>query len=110
MRRLRAIADLRPECHVKSREPPQDPFCAMIVCSCNVLTKKRVVAAAEKLFDESPARAVTPGRILRELGVRAQCAVCFSLIRAIVAEAGVMVTCPEPLAASAEENEAAAAE
>jgi bacterioferritin-associated ferredoxin len=82
----------------------------MIVCSCNVLTKKQVVAAAEKLFNENPARAVTPGRILRDLGVKAQCAVCFSLIRTIVAEAGVMVTCPEPLAASAEEDEAAAAE
>jgi bacterioferritin-associated ferredoxin len=79
----------------------------MIVCSCNVgLAGRR----CRKLFDENPARAVTPGRILRDLGVKAQCAVCFSLIRTIVAEAGVMVTCPEPLAASAEENEAAAAE
>ena len=82
----------------------------MIVCSCNVLTKARVVAAAESLFTENPVRAVTPGRILRELGVKAQCAVCFSLIRTIVAEAGVMITCPEPLASGAEEDEAAAAE
>jgi bacterioferritin-associated ferredoxin len=94
----------------KAASRPRKSDFAMIVCSCNVLTKARVVAAAEKLFSENPARAVTPGRILRDLGVKAQCAVCFSLIRTIVAEAGVMVTCPEPLAASAEEDEAAAAE
>jgi bacterioferritin-associated ferredoxin len=82
----------------------------MIVCSCNVLTKARVVAAAESLSCRDPMRAVSPGRILKELGVRAQCAVCFSLIRAIVAEAGVQVTCPEPLASEAQEEETAAAE
>lgn len=82
----------------------------MIVCSCNVLTKARVIAAAEKLAREAPGKPITPGRILRELGVKAQCAVCFSLIRTIVASAGVMITCPEPLATSAAENSADAAE
>ena len=82
----------------------------MIVCSCNVLTKTRVITAAEKLVREAPTRAVTPGRILKELGVKAQCAICFSLIRTIVAGAGVMVTCPEPIATDAEEQESAAAE
>ena len=76
----------------------------MIVCSCNVLTKARVIDAAETLVRENPGRAVTPGRILRILGVKGQCTVCFSLIRGIVAEAGVMVTCPEPLATVAEEE------
>jgi len=82
----------------------------MIVCSCNVLTKARVVAAAKSLSRTDPTRAVTPGRILKELGVKAQCAVCFSLIRRIVAEAGVTVTCPEPLASEAQDDEVAAAE
>ena len=82
----------------------------MIVCSCNVLTRTRVVAAAEALVRKDPARAVTPGRILKELGVKAQCAVCFGLIRRLVAEAGVAVTCPEPLASEAEDDEATAAE
>jgi bacterioferritin-associated ferredoxin len=82
----------------------------MIVCSCNVLTKARVVAAAEKLAREAPARPITPGRILREIGVKAQCAVCFSLIRTTVASAGVMVTCPEPIATDAEGDSAEAAE
>ena len=82
----------------------------MIVCSCNVLTKARVVEAAEKLARETPGKPITPARILRELRVKGQCVVCFSLIRTIVAGAGVMVTCPEPLATVAEENEAEAAE
>jgi bacterioferritin-associated ferredoxin len=82
----------------------------MIVCSCNVLTKVRAIAAAETLYRRDPTRAVTPGRILKELGVKAQCAVCFSLIRSLVAEAGVMVTCPEPLASEAQGDDAVAAE
>lgn len=82
----------------------------MIVCSCNVLTKARVVAAAGTLMRRDSTRAVTPGRILKELGVKAQCAVCFGLIRTMVAEAGVMVTCPEPLATEAQDDETAAAE
>jgi len=81
----------------------------MIVCSCNVLTRARVVAAAETLVRQSPGRAVTPGRILRELGVKGQCTVCFSLLRQIVAEAGLTITCPEPLASEAEEGETVSA-
>jgi bacterioferritin-associated ferredoxin len=77
----------------------------MIVCSCNVLTKARVVAAAEALYRRDPNRAVTPARILKEIGVKPECTVCFSLIRAIVAKAGVMVTCPEPLASEAQDDD-----
>ncbi len=69
-----------------------------------------MIAAAEKLAREAPARPITPGRILRELGVKAQCAICFGLIRTMVASAGVMITCPEPLATSAAEDSADAAE
>jgi bacterioferritin-associated ferredoxin len=75
----------------------------MIVCSCSVLTKARVLATAERLQREDPYRPVTAGRIFRALGARPQCGTCFSLIRAIVAEAGVTFTCPEPLASEADE-------
>jgi bacterioferritin-associated ferredoxin len=77
----------------------------MILCSCNVLTEKRVVAAARELARAEPGRAVTPGRIFRALGGRPQCGTCFSLIRQAIADAGVTVTCPEPLATEAEEGE-----
>jgi bacterioferritin-associated ferredoxin len=81
----------------------------MIICSCNVLTKARIIAAAEELSRQNPGRAVTPGRILRVLGVKADCTICFKMIRVIIAEAGIMVTCPEPLATVADEDEPAPA-
>ena len=77
----------------------------MIVCSCNVLTKASVVEAARRCNRERSDRAVTAGRILRELEVRPQCGVCLSLIRTLAAEEGVTVTCPEPIASVAEEGQ-----
>jgi bacterioferritin-associated ferredoxin len=76
----------------------------MIVCSCNVLTKARVIAAADRLLRDDPTRPVTAGRIFRALGVRPNCGTCFSLIRTIIAEAGLAFTCPEPLASEAEDG------
>ncbi len=74
----------------------------MIVCSCNILTKAQVLAAAETLQREQPGRPLTPARIYRALQVRAQCTVCFVLVRRIVMESGLDVTCPEPLGSGAE--------
>ena len=75
----------------------------MIFCSCNVLTKARILAAAEELSRAEPARPLTPGRIFRALGARPQCGTCFSLIRQAIADAGLKFTCPEPLATDAED-------
>jgi bacterioferritin-associated ferredoxin len=75
----------------------------MIFCSCNVLTKARILAAAEELSRPEPARPLTPGRIFRALGARPQCGTCFSLIRQAIADAGLKFTCPEPLATDAED-------
>jgi bacterioferritin-associated ferredoxin len=77
----------------------------MIVCSCNVLTKARILAAAEALAADQPGRAVTPARVFRALRVKPQCMVCFSVVRAILADAGLLITCPEPLASVAESEE-----
>ena len=74
----------------------------MIVCSCNVLTRERILAAAKDLAAADPARPITPGRLFKALGARPQCGTCFTAIRTIVAEAGFAFTCPEPLASSAE--------
>jgi bacterioferritin-associated ferredoxin len=80
----------------------------MIICSCNVLTKARIAAAADALAREQPGRPVTPGRIFRTLGARPQCGTCFALVRRIVADAGIAFTCPEPLATVAEDDLSAA--
>ncbi len=79
----------------------------MIVCSCNVLTRARIVTAALDLAAADPARPITPGRLFRALGARPQCGTCFSVIRGIIAGAGLAFTCPEPLASVAEEDETA---
>jgi bacterioferritin-associated ferredoxin len=77
----------------------------MIVCSCNVLTPARILAAARELAAADPSRPLTPGRLFKALGARPQCGTCFTSIRAIIAEAGFSFTCPEPLASVAEEGE-----
>ena len=77
----------------------------MIVCSCNVLTKTRIVATAQTLALENSMRPITPGRLFRRLGARPNCGTCFSVIRTIVADAGLAFTCPEPLASVAEATE-----
>jgi bacterioferritin-associated ferredoxin len=74
----------------------------MIICSCNVFTRNRIVAAARELATEDPGRPVTPARIFKLLGGRPQCGTCFSLIRQATAEAGIAITCPEPLASQAD--------
>ena len=74
----------------------------MIVCSCNVLTRGRILAAALELAAAEPSRPITPGRLFKALGARPNCGTCFATIRTIVAEAGFAFACPEPLASAAE--------
>jgi bacterioferritin-associated ferredoxin len=80
----------------------------MIVCSCSVLTKARIVETATTLAAENPGRPITPGRLFKALGARPQCGTCFATIRMIVAEAGIAFTCPEPLASEAEASDTTA--
>jgi bacterioferritin-associated ferredoxin len=75
----------------------------MIVCSCRVLTKAAVMTAAEAMARAEPGRPVTAGRIFRALGTRPQCGTCLPVIRRLAAEAGAVVSCPEPLATVAED-------
>jgi bacterioferritin-associated ferredoxin len=60
----------------------------MIVCSCSVLSRARIVETAEAL------------------AARPQCGTCFATIRTIVAQTGLAFTCPEPLASEAEKGDA----
>jgi bacterioferritin-associated ferredoxin len=76
----------------------------MIVCSCNILTKNQILDAAQRLTLEAPGRPLTPARVYRALGVRAQCTVCFILVRKILSDSGLLITCPEPLGSGAEDD------
>jgi bacterioferritin-associated ferredoxin len=78
----------------------------MIVCSCSVLSRARIVETAEALAAEDPGRPITPGRLFKTLGARPQCGTCFATIRTIVAQTGLAFTCPEPLASEAEKGDA----
>ena len=77
----------------------------MIVCSCNVLTRSRILATGVALSEEDPMRPITPGRLFKALGARPNCGTCFTTIRHIIADAGLTFTCPEPLASVAEAAE-----
>ncbi len=77
----------------------------MILCSCNVLTRDRITDAAMSLAVADPGRPVTPGRIFRRLGARPRCGTCFELVEGILRGLGLPMTCPEPLASSADEDE-----
>jgi bacterioferritin-associated ferredoxin len=77
----------------------------MIVCSCNTLTKAVILETAARLALETPGRPLTPARVYRALGMKAQCTICFALVRKLLAESGAIITCPEPLGSGAEDNE-----
>lgn len=74
----------------------------MILCSCNVLTQARIEKAALALAAADPGMPVTPGRIFRALGVRPRCGTCFELIRPLLRDLDLPMTCPEPMASAAE--------
>ncbi|MEJ0011811.1 MAG: hypothetical protein WDM94_04110 [Bauldia sp.] len=77
----------------------------MIVCSCNVLTHSRILAAAQMLAAEDAFRPITPGRLFKALGARPNCGTCFATIRKVIADGGLTFTCPELLASVAEAAE-----
>lgn len=74
----------------------------MIICSCNILTKARLVAAGRQVAADRPGEPVTAGRAFRELGVRPRCGVCLARVREILAEEGLPITCPEDIVGMAE--------
>ncbi|MCW5715454.1 MAG: hypothetical protein KIT43_13165 [Bauldia sp.] len=62
------------------------------------MTKTAILAAAQSLVEADPLRPVTPGRVFRVLGVRPNCGSCVDIIRAMLRDFGLPMTCPEPLA------------
>lgn len=79
----------------------------MILCSCNVLTLNRLLETARLVQAADPTLPVTPGRVLRQMGVRPRCGTCLSLIRDLLRDAGFPITCPEPLAEIADQLDGA---
>jgi bacterioferritin-associated ferredoxin len=58
----------------------------MIVCSCNVITRRDIEAVIEGILAEDPHAVLTPGLIYHRLGRRGRCCGCFPHASAILVE------------------------
>ncbi|ESR22409.1 (2Fe-2S)-binding protein [Lutibaculum baratangense] len=58
----------------------------MIVCHCNVITRKEIEEVVDRLLAADPYCVVTPGRIYHRLGKRGRCCNCFPLVVQILVE------------------------
>lgn len=56
----------------------------MIVCSCNVITSKAIMAAVDKIRSTNPDMLITPGLIYKMLNVKPNCGVCLCHICELV--------------------------
>lgn len=56
----------------------------MIICQCNVLTDHEVRRTVAGILAEQPDRAVTPGGVVRALGLRRQCSGCLRTLSDLV--------------------------
>ncbi len=48
----------------------------MIICSCNVISDNDIRAAISKIRKRTPDTMLTPGKVYKQLGKRAQCGTC----------------------------------
>lgn len=49
----------------------------MIVCSCNYITEKDIVAVVEEMLEDDPWQLIVPGKVYRTLEKRGKCCGCF---------------------------------
>lgn len=56
----------------------------MIICQCNVLTRKALEAAIDRLLDEDPYRLIVPGMVYRMAGCSSRCGGCHPHLAAII--------------------------
>jgi bacterioferritin-associated ferredoxin len=60
----------------------------MIVCSCNVISRRDIEEAIEDILREDPHAVLTPGLIYHRLGKRGKCGGCFPQVVDILVEHG----------------------
>ncbi len=58
----------------------------MIVCSCNIITRRDIEAVIERLLAEDPYAVLTPNLIYHRLGRRGRCCGCFPHASKILVE------------------------
>ena len=81
----------------------------MIVCSCNIITRRHIEAVIERLLADDPYAVLTPNLIYHRLGRRGRCCGCFPQVSRILVEHGELIRArikrgafPDPLAPDAE--------
>lgn len=56
----------------------------MIVCSCNIITRREIEAIIERILAEDAYAILTPNLIYHRLGKRGRCCGCFPLVTEIL--------------------------
>lgn len=60
----------------------------MIVCSCNIISRRDIEAAIEEILAQDPYAVLTPGLVYHRLGKRGKCGGCFPHAVRILVEHG----------------------
>ena len=63
----------------------------MIVCSCNVITRRDVESVIEEILAADPYAVLTPNLLYHRLGRRGKCCGCFPHVSRILVEHGTRV-------------------
>jgi hypothetical protein len=58
----------------------------MIVCSCNIITRRDIECVIERLLGDDPYAVLTPNLIYHQLGKRGRCCGCFPQVSQILVE------------------------
>lgn len=63
----------------------------MIVCSCNIITRRDVELVIEEILGDDPYAVLTPNLLYHRLGRRGKCCGCFPHVSRILVEHGTLV-------------------
>ena len=63
----------------------------MIVCSCNIITRRDIERVIERILADDPFAVLTPNLIYHRLGRRGRCCGCFPQVTRILVEHGMAV-------------------
>jgi hypothetical protein len=63
----------------------------MIVCSCNIITRRDIESVIERILADDPYAVLTPNLIYHQLGRRGRCCGCFPHVTRILVEHCILV-------------------
>jgi hypothetical protein len=63
----------------------------MIVCSCNIITRRDIETVIERILTDDPYAVLTPNLIYHRLGRRGRCCGCFPQVSRILVDHAILV-------------------